>query len=202
MPRQWTKWEKAEMFLFAGPVTILFGLTILAMMLGVFVTLFWHPHPSRENYRRASCQSNLKQIALIALHYLEDYEAYPLTTNPANSSWRKLYPSITTDSEIFQCPTDSNATGVGKNSYGYNANLSGRRKEEVKSSVSTIVNFEVTARTDNRTQTGTTLAAVTAAERHLSGANYSFADGHVKWLKPNRISGAKPNGKNFTFAVK
>lgn len=201
MPRRWTRWEKAEMFLFAGPMTALFALAIFATVLGIFVTLFWHPHPPRENYRRASCQSNLKQIALAALHYREDNETYPLAQNPPNPKWRELYTPHFDISKTFQCPTDKNSTDSQKNSYGYNANLSGRRIGEGKSSVSTIMNFEVEA-SNNITPTGKTIAAVTAQERHLGGANYSFADGHVRWLKAERITGARPNGENFTFAVK
>ena len=30
----------------------------------------------------------------------------------------------------------------------------------------------------------------TASKRHLEGANYAFADGHAKWLKPTQIYGA------------
>jgi len=36
--------------------------------------------------------------------------------------------------------------------------------------------------------------------RHLGGANYLHADGHVAWLKPNEISTAP--GQPHTFAVK
>jgi len=38
------------------------------------------------------------------------------------------------------------------------------------------------------------------AQRHLSGANYAYADGHVKWMRPNAISNSTPpNGANSTF---
>jgi len=37
-------------------------------------------------------------------------------------------------------------------------------------------------------------AGITAAGRHLDGANYAFADGHVKWLKGSIISGTVING--------
>lgn len=35
------------------------------------------------------------------------------------------------------------------------------------------------------------------AQRHLEGANYGFADGHVKWLKPQTI---KPTLSQTQFA--
>ena len=39
------------------------------------------------------------------------------------------------------------------------------------------------------------------AERHLEGANYSFADGHVKWLKQGQFGHgcASPTTTAFTF---
>lgn len=41
-----------------------------------------------------------------------------------------------------------------------------------------------------------------AMKRHLEGANYSFADGHVKWLKPDMLSYNDPatSGK-ATFRI-
>jgi prepilin-type processing-associated H-X9-DG protein len=47
-------------------------------------------------------------------------------------------------------------------------------------------------------------------KRHLDGANYAFVDGHVKWLKEEKIlSGTSncdggsnaPNGTNATFCA-
>lgn len=41
------------------------------------------------------------------------------------------------------------------------------------------------------------------ARRHFDGANYAFADGHVKWLRPQQISNARPDKKHpvHTFAI-
>jgi prepilin-type N-terminal cleavage/methylation domain-containing protein/prepilin-type processing-associated H-X9-DG protein len=39
--------------------------------------------------------------------------------------------------------------------------------------------------------------------RHMFGANYTFADGHMKWLQPQQVTGggATPVAGNFTFGV-
>ncbi|HEX8551936.1 MAG TPA: H-X9-DG-CTERM domain-containing protein [Abditibacteriaceae bacterium] len=37
--------------------------------------------------------------------------------------------------------------------------------------------------------------------RHLKGANYAFADGHVKWIKPHRIQQRKIAGRMYGFPV-
>jgi prepilin-type processing-associated H-X9-DG protein len=40
------------------------------------------------------------------------------------------------------------------------------------------------------------------ARRHLEGANYSFADGHVKWYKPEKITCGDPAASSSpNFAV-
>jgi prepilin-type processing-associated H-X9-DG protein len=41
-----------------------------------------------------------------------------------------------------------------------------------------------------------------AMKRHLEGANYAFADGHVKWLKPDAVTYADPATANkATFRI-
>jgi prepilin-type processing-associated H-X9-DG protein len=35
--------------------------------------------------------------------------------------------------------------------------------------------------------------------RHLGGANYSFVDGHVRWLRPEELSDESPKAASFTF---
>jgi prepilin-type processing-associated H-X9-DG protein len=51
-----------------------------------------------------------------------------------------------------------------------------------------------------------------AATRHLEGANYAFADGHVKWFRPEKVLPANntslcnggtstPDGSNATFCI-
>ena len=39
------------------------------------------------------------------------------------------------------------------------------------------------------------------SNRHLDGANYSFVDGHVKWLKPTIPTYTAASSSVFTFAT-
>ena len=42
------------------------------------------------------------------------------------------------------------------------------------------------------------------SQRHLEGANYAFADGHVKWMKQSAFGNGctVPTGSNATFALR
>lgn len=68
----------------------------------------------RENARRTSCQSNLKQLALAFTQYSQDYdERYPLSGASTNNIWDQLtepYLGIqvaaTSSPMVLQCPSD------------------------------------------------------------------------------------------------
>jgi len=99
---------------------------------GDFVSVFAR---ARENARRSSCQSNLKQIGLGALQYTQDYD---------ETLFRSFYGSATADSDattnykwmdaifpyvknegVFVCPSDAKMTyhfrdGRNYGSYGLN----------------------------------------------------------------------------------
>jgi len=40
------------------------------------------------------------------------------------------------------------------------------------------------------------------SQKHLEGANYSFADGHVKWYRPEKITNSASTAGNPTFRLK
>jgi prepilin-type processing-associated H-X9-DG protein len=159
----------------------------------------------RENPRRVACQSNLKQMALAVAQYKDDNEKFPPATNSASDfaqadNWAgRIFPYVKS-ARVFQCPSDENATDEQKTSYGYNVRLDAH-ESKIKNANSVILHYEVRADANNWTQSGSAPASVSAKMRHLDGANYSFADGHVKWLKPAQITAEKPNGKNYTFRI-
>jgi prepilin-type processing-associated H-X9-DG protein len=67
---------------------------------------------ARENARRSTCQSNLKQMGLAFLQYVQDYdEAYPLTSYRAsgevNDSWTMTASPYLKSTQIFHCPSDA-----------------------------------------------------------------------------------------------
>ena len=211
--RGFTKWE----------LLIVFG---VIGVLAIFIMPSWHP--PRQNARRASCQSNLKQVGLGILQYSQDFdEKIPLInvndaaiseTNPLG--WvDALYP-YTKSNQIFWCPSQE-SSGQRNSSmtrpsdrdytdYFLNRRLAGIDTEKNVLSTYTIMLGEGNDGTDaaNARYSLSTLPAAWIANkesplyRHLEGANYLFADGHVKFFRPTAITNKKPDGSIPTFAIK
>jgi prepilin-type processing-associated H-X9-DG protein len=91
---------------------------------------------ARENARRASCQSNLKQIGLGVMQYTQDYdEIYPRLTKGWYSfntdKWMDDIMPYVKSTQLFTCPSDSASnrlfvhpasarTNYSLGSYGWN----------------------------------------------------------------------------------
>ena len=110
-------------------IELLVVIAIISLIAAILFPVFGRV---RENARRSSCQSNLKQIGLGMIQYVQDNdEKYPCQpydgiTTYGHSGWAgKLYPYLKT-TQIFVCPDDSTkAIGILKPiSYGMNYNFS------------------------------------------------------------------------------
>jgi prepilin-type N-terminal cleavage/methylation domain-containing protein/prepilin-type processing-associated H-X9-DG protein len=124
-------------------IELLVVIAIIAILASILFPVFAR---ARENARRASCQSNLKQIGLGWMQYAQDYdETMPSAvdggtgaTYPPNSGWMNytafpanktaksfhpelgsLYPYIKS-TQIFVCASDTQGQSSG-NSYAANA---------------------------------------------------------------------------------
>ena len=164
-------------------------------------------HGTRENARRSSCQSNLKQIGLAFLQYARDADAKAPPVANARGGWSQLLQPYVKSEAIFQCPS-TNGKKSGATDYFFNARLAGAKKKlgsNVKS-VSTILSGDGADDADASYNLSQFPAAwqkdeSSPAWRHLDGANYGFVDGHVKWFKPQKIFGAR-DAATPTFEVK
>ena len=112
----------------------LIELLIVVAIIGIIAALLFPAFGrARENARRASCQSNLKQIGLAVLQYTQDYdESYPLAIwGSANDGlgWiNSTFPYVR-NLQIYQCPSEPTAPSSSRNGksysdYWYNAALS------------------------------------------------------------------------------
>ena len=133
-------------------------IAIIAILAAILFPVFAR---ARENARRASCQSNEKNIALGFKQYIQDNgEKYPPAM--ANAAVLRDHPGIQEyikSTAIFFCPSDSNKTGV---SYGYK--LTGENESAIQDTATTILLNE-------------------SGPRHFAGMNIAYVDGHVKWTK-------------------
>jgi prepilin-type N-terminal cleavage/methylation domain-containing protein/prepilin-type processing-associated H-X9-DG protein len=100
----------------SGGFTLIELLVVIAIIAILAAILFPVFARARENARRASCQSNLKQIGLGLLQYSQDYDeklawAYTMVPATANATtidpWMsRIYP-YTKSTQIYFCPSDS-----------------------------------------------------------------------------------------------
>ncbi|RYZ85274.1 MAG: DUF1559 domain-containing protein [Proteobacteria bacterium] len=220
-------------------IELLVVIAIIAILAAILFPVFGR---ARENARRSSCQSNLKQMALGLKQYTQDYdEKFPLAANSANttagyaSAWAPAIQPYIKSLQLFQCPSDDDKNGVstdpsqeGYSDYWYNAALSltwagGAAAPDYRASginEAALLNSSLTIMlgegdgnnlsTGSYRANGCTLAgAMNAAgpalvastncdvttyyakaigvakghRNHLSGSNYAFTDGHVKWQR-------------------
>ena len=130
-------------------IEILVVIAIIAILAAILFPVFSR---SRENARRSSCQSNLKQIGLGFAQYVQDYdEKYPLiacgsssynngTEPPAaiglTQGWAIQMQPYLKSTQVFQCPsepnapanvkaTDANYGGQGYSDYWCNPRVAG-----------------------------------------------------------------------------
>jgi len=224
-------------------IEILVVIAIIALLAAILFPIFAR---SRENARRASCQSNLKQIALAIKQYVQDYDSkyspslINLTGTP--HGWADAIQPYAKSTQILQCPSEKNAQHPnpehlplppderGYTDFAYNANLGRKNETQLVAPASTILICEQNTWAAESPQDGNDTSGSPACEgdsafvgavprifqlmqpgqlyngdatRHLEGGNYAFADGHVKWLRPDKIYNwcTAPNS-NATFAYK
>ncbi len=229
-------------------IELLVVIAIIAILAAILFPVFAR---ARENARRSSCQSNLKQIGLGVFQYIQDYdERYPLgiadTGGTANSldagdqGWAQMMQPYLKSVQIFQCPSETNAgtnnPNVGDTAnytdYWMNLRLQRVNQAVLENSSLTVMNGDgqggavvaanptkgtpaYTINYDNVAPAATNVTGVTGAtvgtyigttndaiynttagqqgsggQRHLEGLNLAFADGHVKWYRPEQVTQA------------
>ncbi len=114
---------------------------------------------ARDKALASSCESNMKQLALAELMYVQDYDEH----FPRSGEFRPLiFPYVKND-KVFQCPAGG--------AYAMNAKLTGRTSKSVASPSTTILLYEVDA-------------SGKPAYRHFGSMVFAFVDGHTKLSTP------------------
>ena len=209
-PREWA------LFLFPCGILLISHMDKFRDMDGSHLALSLNPFArARENARRSSCQSNLKQIGLGIAQYRQDYDDhFPLNTFP-KKGWVYLVNPYTKSCPILFCPSDSFArTTPMIPSYWMNGNLN--EKTGSKSGVSIkrldrpdhtflMGDGDASKAAGNYTLTEKSWQSKAKySNRHLFGANYLFTDGHVKALDSEVVNSSRkldPCCTNQTFKL-
>ena len=119
-------------------IELLVVIAIIAILAAILFPVFAR---AREQARKASCQSNLKQIGLSIAMYVQDYdETYPMAymaysapqpdwtgNNTATPTyWYMILQPYVKNKQLFVCPTAGKIQGSG----GYGWNICGTKYTE------------------------------------------------------------------------
>lgn len=212
-------------------IELLVVIAIIAILAAILFPVFAR---ARENARRASCQSNLKQIGLAHIQYTQDYDEkfapyYNGLAATVDGGWFTLVEPYMKSTQILQCPSETIApSNTNSHDYVYNGRLGsvdlsfgdfvGASVATLTFTSNTIVHADcrqfnnyaqiVTGQVEgaagvSRPYLGADASSwclnANGSQRHLEGANYAFADGHVKWLRQTAVVDAAPSGSNATW---
>ena len=92
-------------------IELLVVIAIIAILAAILFPVFAR---ARENARRSSCSSNLKQIGLGIIQYAQDYDeklpsrVYFTASGP--NSWRTVVQPYVKSTQIFACPSNTGNT--------------------------------------------------------------------------------------------
>ena len=187
-------------------IELLVVIAIIALLAAILFPVFARV---RENARRSSCQSNLKQLGLGILQYTQDYdETYPpAEVSPGagltEPTWDTVIQPYTKSSQILICPSDSISQRVTHPLYGANATRSYTPTTQVFGNyvsatppqpplrLAAIPNSSLTVALAERDQPNLPSWGFYSriqnlgsqlTFRHLETGNFLFCDGHAKAL--------------------
>lgn len=194
-------------------IELLVVIAIIAILAAILFPVFAR---ARENARRSSCASNMKQLGLGFAQYNQDYDSrYPGAGNyqkwtAGNGHWvagaGKLAGdaapytptgavadvtagslySYTKSAQVYVCPSTQDNKAKGL-SYSMNCGL-GFLKESAIDQTSQIVVLIDEDKTLNDGFMWTDNTAVDElTQNHLGGGNLLYADGHVKFIQYSRF---------------
>jgi len=165
---------------------------------------------AREKARAANCISNLRQVGMAMLFYLQDYNEFFPQVHPGTYAapggmtsslewWGYLLPYSGNLVNYMKCPSDPHRNNPGIESYIFNGMFSfGKKLAGVTKPSDKIIVSERGDTTDALTHQGypawkprADWENHIAKERHSGGSNYLFVDGHVKWHRFEETMGPR-----------
>lgn len=177
-------------------IELLVVVAIIAILAAILFPVFAR---ARENARKSSCQSNMKQLGLGFQQYIQDYDGrYPgVNTDTSQYGFQPYWDlqilPYTKSMNLLQCPSDSESPRVsspqlGPNLYrSYGATIYGASESIVtRPSETVLLNEDISQGTawDAFWTNGAFVTCLGSDTRwrHNETANFLYADGHVKAL--------------------
>jgi len=182
-------------------IELLVVIAIIAILAAILFPVFAR---ARENARKSSCQSNLKQIGTGLMMYVQDYdETFPTerngvdgpvwytngtTTYTTYGNYQPLVYPYVKNKEVFFCPSSNNHNNDRSLRFAYDYAMNSRIGTVTPPrSMSQIDSpAEIFLCADSNYEWIDRAARIDA--RHTAGANLVFCDGHVKWMRGSAIA--------------
>ncbi len=187
-------------------IELLVVIAIIAILAAILFPVFAR---ARENARKSTCQSNLKQMGTACMMYVQDYEErYPPRWNGVRD-WQALLDPYVKNTGVRICPN------TNQYSYGYNQDyMSYAAMASIQSPAETLLICDVGKCNSSGGQyydghvnrpslwgtppvppadeiTGIPGSDGNYVQRpcpiHSDGCNIAWADGHVKWMKTSQF---------------
>ncbi len=183
-------------------IELLVVIAIIAILAAILFPVFAR---AREKARQASCLSNMKQLGLACIMYLQDNDGrYPGTywdgppPPPWNGTWRywsDLIQPYVKNRQCFYCPSSGEAVGGTDWSYGMPTFYSWATDAAVSSWQYGVAGSVMLLEATWGVFDGPTFFASSQApyggrirDVHNDGLNVAYADGHAKWQKVRMLT--------------
>ena len=190
-------------------VEMLIVVILLAGLAALLVPLFTRTRESGHRSPHSICMSNLKQLGLGMLQYVQDNdETYPPLAVAASGYWAGSLQPYIKSWQIFQCPSDPTGRAPKTTDYFYNARVAGARATAKFAAPSDIILMgdgtgdHLTSYHLRQLPASWVSDSNSPAYRHRDKANYLFANGRVKALAAGEITLSKPGAGEPTFLVR
>lgn len=176
-------------------IELLVVIAIIGILAAILFPVFAR---ARENARRSSCQSNLKQIGLAVMQYTQDYDERmpPSPANPRGDSYAytstaQILDPYVKNAQLWICPSSQSDLVA----YGYNYNYLSRFSDAAVAIASIGNVAQTVVMTDSDTYWSGAVGVIFSPSlgvhwspsplhnivpRHLETTSVLWADGHVK----------------------
>ena len=143
-----------------GKLGLILDLCVVAFIIIIVVVILLPAiSPTPGPRRRPHCKSNLKQIGLAILIYVNDHDVFPSTFEPLVPDYIDMPSLHMKERSPFQCPVEGNPA--------------------------TTLDYRLVAlgEPDTIANPSSTVLAYDRKGNHPGGRNLVFADGYVEWVR-------------------